>query len=376
MKVLGANELMADVVSKGMCIGCGACVELCPYFRNHRGTTVQLFGCISGTGRCFAFCPKVEVDLDELSQSYFNRPYPDGAIGSFISIKTAKAGAKMGSGSYQAGGTVSALLTSALKSKKARAAILTANQGLLPVPKVVKTVKGVIGCASSKYSATPSLSAFNRAIKEGLNGLAVVGTPCQVLSLAQMRLNPTGIDNFSDPTSLVIGLFCTWALDYSRLEEFLKERLDINMIKKFDIPPPPAEVFEVLTDKGRLTFPLSEIRRFVPDTCSYCLDMTAEFADLSVGVLEGRPDMNILIIRTERGQGFVDDAVKKGFLQVDEMPAANREHLETAANNKKKRALSKAISEGRVNCDEEGTRSMLRLNADTINRIVNAGGAK
>ena len=86
--------------------------------------------------------------------------------------------------------------------------------------------------------------------------------------------------------------------------------------------------------------------------------------------------MNILIIRTERGQGFVDYAVKKGFLQIDEMPAANLEHLETAANNKKKRALSKAMSEGRVNSDEEGARSMLRLNADTINRIVNAGGAK
>jgi coenzyme F420 hydrogenase subunit beta len=376
MKVFGANELVADVVSKGMCIGCGACVELCPYFRSHRGTTVQLFPCTSGTGRCFAFCPKVEVDLDELSESYFGKPYDAKPIGELREILTAKATEKAGKHDFQAGGAATALVISALRSKKAKAAILTDSSGLLPVPRIVKNAREALKCASSKYSAAPSLSAYNLAVKDGLDNLAVVGTPCQVLSLAQARLNPTGIENFSDPTALVIGLFCTWALDYSKLEEFLKGRLDINTIRKFDIPPPPAEVFEVTTDKGRITFPLSEIRQLVQDTCSYCPDMTAEFSDVSVGVLEGRPDMNTLIVRTERGQRFVSEAVKKGYLITGEMPAANRENLETAAGNKKHRALTKASSEGRINCDPEQTRSMMRLSADALNRVITAGGAK
>ncbi len=376
MKVLGANELVADVQSKGLCIGCGACVDLCPYFRNHRGTTVMLFPCTSGSGRCFAYCPKVEVDLDELSRAYFNKPYESKPLGEFRKILTAKAADKAGKGGFQAGGVVTALMLSALKSKRAKAAILTGSSGLLPVPKIVKTAKGVLACASSKYSAAPSLSAYNRAVREGLDSLAVVATPCQSLSLAQMRLNPTGIENFTDPTALVIGLFCTWALDYSRLEDFLKDRLDLNTIKKFDIPPPPAEVFEVCTANGKITFPLSEIRGLVPVTCSYCPDMTSEFADVSVGVLEGRPDMNTLIIRTERGQRFVDDAVKKGFLITGEMPVANREHLETAAGNKKQRALIKASAEGRINCDGGEKRAMMRFETDALNRVLAAGGVE
>ena len=376
MKVFGANELIADVLSKGLCIGCGACVDLCPYFKNHRGTTVNLFPCTSGTGRCFAFCPKIEVDLDELSKACSGNAYGTKPLGEYRKILIAKASDKAGKGDFQAGGVVTALIISALKSKKARAAILTDNSGLLPVPKVVKTAKGVLSCASSKYSAAPSLSAYNRAVKEGLDNLVVVATPCQALSLAQVRLNPTGIDNFSDPTALVIGLFCTWALDYNKLEIFLKDRLDINTIKKFDIPPPPAEVFEVYTESGKLTFPLSEIRGLVPVTCSYCPDMTAEFADISVGVLEGRPDMNTLIIRTERGEGFVDDAQRKGFITTDEMPAANLEHLEIAARHKKQRALLKGSTENRINCDAEGMRSMMRLGADTLKSIISAGGAK
>ncbi len=376
MKVFGANELIADVQSKGLCIGCGACVDLCPYFKNHRGTTVSLFPCTSATGRCYAFCPKTEVDLDELSKACFGNAYGAKPLGEYRKIITAKAADKAGKGDFQAGGVVTALVISALKSKKARAAILTDSSGLLPVPKVVKTVKGVLSCASSKYSAAPSLLALNRAVREGLDSLAVVATPCQSLSLVQMRLNPTGIDNFSDPTAIVIGLFCTWALDYGRLEAFLKERLDINTIRKFDIPPPPAEVFEVYTNSSKLTFPLSEIRGIVPETCSYCPDMTSEFADISVGVLEGRPDMNTLIIRTERGERFFDEAVKKGFLITDEMPEANLEHLKTAAKNKKQRAFVKGSSEGRINCDTEGTRAMMRLGADVLNEIISAGGAK
>lgn len=374
MKVFSAGELVADVIEKKLCIGCGGCVSICPYFKNHRGATVQLFPCTSGTGRCFAYCPKVEVDLDELSNAYFNRNYGYDEAGSYKSVHIAKAGKKLDAKDFQAGGAVTALVTAALKAKIADAAVLTGGTGFNPVPKIAKTAKQVTACSHSKYAATPTLSAFNEAVKKGLKNLAVVGTPCQVLSLAKMRLNPTKIENFIDPTSVVIGLFCTWALDYEKLEAFLKDKMDITTIKKFDIPPPPAEVFEVYTDSGKLTFPLSEIRGLVPGSCSYCFDMTAEFSDISVGVLEGRPDMNTLIIRTERGKQLVDEAVKKGFLEIDDMPAANLEHLKTAAANKKRRSLKKSLEEAKINNEEAC--SHLRVSQKTIKAITGTSGGR
>ena len=70
MRVFGPNELLEDVQKKNLCIGCGACVDLCPYFRNHRGKTAMLFPCTLSEGRCYAGCPRAEVDLDELSSTF------------------------------------------------------------------------------------------------------------------------------------------------------------------------------------------------------------------------------------------------------------------------------------------------------------------
>lgn len=374
MQVFGANELLSDVVEKNLCIGCGACVSLCPYYRAHRGRVVMLFGCTQQGGRCFAYCPKVEVNLDEVSDALFSSPYNDAPLGTYRSIQVSRAGDKLGRTNVQSGGTVSAVITYAIRSHMIDAAVLTDRDGMLPVPRIVTKAKDVLKCASSKYTAAPTLMALNQAVGEGYARLGVVATPCQALAIAQMRMNPTKIENFTDPTAVVIGLFCTWSVEYKELEAFLAERLDINAIMKFDIPPPPAEVLDVYTTAGKVSFPLSEIRLRVPDTCSYCFDMTSEFADISVGVLEDRPDTNIVIIRTERGERLLSGAVKRGYLVLEDIPGASLDHLMEAAGNKKRRALIRAGEEGMINTQGESKRSYLRLGEDVLGKITCRGG--
>jgi len=79
----------------------------------------------------------------------------------------------------------------------------------------------------------------------------------------------------------------------------------------------------------------------VKNSCNECLDMTSEFADVSVGVLEGEPSYNTLIVRTEKGEEVIRRAREKGILILDEMPHDAREHLMEAAMNKKRRALER-----------------------------------
>ena len=183
------------------------------------------------------------------------------------------------------GGTVSAIMT--LAQKVLDAAVLT-GQTDCAGSAIVTSPASVAESASSNYSAAPTVSAFNQAMKEGYKRIGVVATPCQALALAQIRSNPMKEKNFTDPTALVAGIFCTWALDYRRFRKLLEGRVDLNAIIKMDIPPPPAEKMEIFTKNGTVEIPLPEVREQVPEGCGYCFDMTAEFADLSVRVRECR----------------------------------------------------------------------------------------
>jgi len=367
MQLFGPKELLEDVLQKGLCVGCGACVELCPYFRSHKGKTVMLFPCDLARGRCYAYCPKAEVDLDALAKRWWNKAYEGDPLGHHLDVLKVRAGENAPPGLFQAGGTVSSLIAFALDRGLIDAAVLTDKEDLVPVSRLVSRAEDVAPCATSKYTAAPTLSALNRAVRDGYNKIGVVGTPCQVTAVARMRSNPLDQPEFSDPVALVIGLFCTWALDTRNLLSLLSKRLDLRKIRKMDIPPPPAEVLVIETDDNTVEIPLSEIRPIVPHGCTVCPDMTAEWADLSVGILEGEPHWNTMIIRTERGKDLVDRASQAGWLLTDAVPSDNLEHLRLAAATKKKRTLNAALQEGLVNNE---SRSCLRVNAKALKKML------
>lgn len=374
-RILGPNALMERVHKQNLCVGCGGCVDLCPYFKTYRGRTTQLFPCTLDQGRCHAYCPKAEVDLDHLARLRGAESYDPSPLGRFRQLWAARAGDRWAGKKAQSGGTVSALIAFALATGRIDTAVLTDRKGMEPFPVLITRPEEVERCATSKYTAAPTLSVLNRAIREGRDRIGVVATPCQATAVAQLLANPLGMENFNDPVALVVGLFCTWALDTRKLMAFLSERLDPAAIVKMDIPPPPAEQLIIDTTKGRMEIPLSDIRPLVPDGCRICPDMTAEWADVSVGVLEDQPAWNTLIVRTAIGESLVKDAVAKGWLVLRELPDSNATHLTWAAANKKKRGLVKAQSDGFLNTDADTAPSALRLNADTVTAIIGQGEA-
>ena len=193
---------------------------------------------------------------------------------------------------------------------------------------------------------------------------------CQVTALALMRSNPLNRPDFMDPVALVVGLFCTWALDTRKLISALSKKVDIEKIRKMDIPPPPAEIFVLETEEGRMEIPLDEIRPLVPEGCMVCPDMTSEWADISVGVLEGEPEWNTLVTRSEKGHELVEKAVHEGWIETREMPEESLDHLAFAASNKRKRAIRKSLDEGLLNTGEEGRRSVLRVREEAVHKIM------
>jgi coenzyme F420 hydrogenase subunit beta len=364
----GANELLEDVHKRDLCIGCGACVEICPYFKNFKGKTSQLFPCTLEQGRCYAYCPKTEVNLDYLSQKLFRQPYDGSPLGNVHNVLAARAGEKAPKGTFQSGGTATALIAFALKNDIIDVAALTDRKGLIPVARVETRWKDIAGFATSKYMSAPTLSAVNIAKNQGYHRIGVVGTPCQMVAVAQMRFNAIQKVEHTVPIALSIGLFCNWSLDTRQLTALLSERLNLSEIERMDIPPPPASLMRLETSSGAIEVPLSEIKPLIPNTCFICLDLTAELADISLGMLEGHPGWNTLIIRSDKGAEITAQARRAGFLETKEYPEKNLKHLSKAAAAKKARAMRMLLRRELIN-NQGDQRAAIRIPQRVVAKI-------
>jgi coenzyme F420 hydrogenase subunit beta len=98
--------------------------------------------------------------------------------------------------------------------------------------------------------------------------------------------------------------------------------------------------------------------------------MTSEWADISVGMFEGRPGWNTLLVRTAKGQKLVNDTVASGLLLTEPMPAANLEHLKEAAAGKKRRAFQAVRQRGLLNPSAQDAQAMLRVPPDVLKEII------
>ena len=343
-EIKGPEDLEKEVIKADLCTLCGACVGLCPYLRAYKGRVVLLDRCNLSQGRCYSFCPRTPANLEALNQSIFGTSYPGDALGTLRQVVMAKSLDKSILSKGQYGGVTSTLVALALRKRMIDAAILTKREKkLLSSGTLARNKREVLACAGSNYIASPTLEAFNRGAQDSHRSMGAVGLPCQVLALGKMRINPLENENNIEKLGLVIGLFCTWAFSYKEFFNFLKNDFPVEKIGKMDIPPPPANVFQVELPEGLKSISLDHIRKFVRPTCTVCLDMTAEFSDLSVGAVEGVSGWNMVIVRTAKGLELMEEARRSAAIEVAEMPRANLNHLKEAALLKKKRGLENIV---------------------------------
>ena len=268
---------------------------------------------------------------------------------------------------------MSALVSLALKNGIIDVAALTDRKGLEARPRLVTDWHEVVECAGSKFMASPTLAGLNAAVTEGYRSAGVVGTPCQMLAVAQIGTNPLGKDDFNDPVGLSVGLFCNWALDAREMEKLLLERLQPDEIRSMDIPPPPADVMIVSTAHEEHRLPLSTVKPLIPHTCFICLDMTSEFADVSVGMYEGREGWNTLIVRNGKGAALVEEAVAEAFLEIEIMPPEVVSRLSAAAAAKKDRSMRMLMRRQLMNRDGAGERCAVRMPPEVVERLIGRG---
>ncbi len=316
-KLLNFNEALEKVVLADRCMGCGACVTVCPmgcleYVKGTPSLTKECKNC----GICAMICPRYEPAMAALEELVFGRPSSaEEEFGIHRRIVIAQANDDKILQSCQDGGVATALVMFALRDKLIDGAAvsgLSPDKPFCPVPRLVATPEEVVECAGTRYTYSPNLLAFGEGVDQNKKNLAFVGTPCQVQALREIERS---LLEYINPLKFTIGLLCTESFTYEGLMEgHIQGELGIDLgdVQKINI----KGKIVIRTKSGKVEMvSLKEAKKYARKSCSFCADFSAELADISVGGL-GLDGWTFTILRTKKGEELFDRAVREGLLKT------------------------------------------------------------
>ena len=330
---LSFDDLLNDVVNKGLCNKCGVCVSFCT--ANQIGA-IEMCGCKDNLPRyvdpdkcfkcgiCYLICPQT-LELNDDVKEKFGWSAP---VGQFRYIVSAQAVDEKIRDVATDGGVVTALLSYMLENKIIDGAIVSKKTDLFNrEPEIATTREGLIQAAGSQFSEASHLDEMGKEYstyvpilpavrmfgpKRSLR-LAVVGTPCQIMAIRKMQvLNilPSDIIYFT------VGLFCMQCFTFDNL-------IEKDFIKKHHINPEDILKINVKEDfrlkmKSGITIhiPFEEIENIAGPACLACRDFANDFADISVGGLGSSEGYTTSMIRTTIAKRFFTEAENAGYIKI------------------------------------------------------------
>lgn len=358
----GGMQLKAEVLATSACSLCGACLDWCPYLKNLEDHLVLRFDCPVQDGRCYSVCPRTMTDWQEITDSIFEGVPFSKELGAWQKIFRVK-GHQPAAG-QQDGGTVSALLKTALQEQMVEALLVTGSldDPLIPSSYITGNLDDIEKSAGSRFLASPGLRKLTEIREKGWGKTAVVGRPCQIQALRKMEFNQPA--DRPPLQILSIGLFCMWSLAWS-FKDYLASAYPDRKFTRMSIP---QHAVELLSPEGIEQLSVAKVKEFIRPGCSYCLDMTSELADISVGAFEAEPGWNTVLVRSQQGQELLEKAQARQLIQVEEYPAEELQRLQQASLNKKIRALQ-AIKKA---AGEQKLTPFIDLSQDVYQQILAA----
>lgn len=317
-KISFEESLGKNVVLSGKCVGCVACLVVCPFacldYREHKpGIVKECKVC----GICPQVCSRYELPWAALEKFLLGRiSKAEENFGIYQRLAIAQATDKNVLRVCQDGGVASALLIHALQNgiiDGAAVSGVSEEKPFYPVPKLATTPKEVLACAGTRYFYSPNLLAFQGGVRQNKCRMAFVGTPCQIHAVRRIQMVP--LKEYADKLCFTIGLMCTESFSYEGLfEKHIHGVLGINPsdIRKINIK---RKLIISLKNGENKEVPLAEAKQYASTFCVLCSDFSAELADISVGGL-GLSDWTFTIIRTKKGLELFKGAEETGVLRT------------------------------------------------------------
>jgi len=242
-------------------------------------------------------------------------------FGTYKEVMALKAKDGKIAGVSQDGGVVTALLCYALEKGVIDGALLAGKgdeQAWLPKPVIATTKEQIIAAAGTKYTISPVVSIIKDAVREnGLEKLAIVGTPCQMYAIQKMKLYPFGARHIPDKIALTVGIFCTENFSYAGLRTIIEDhcKVPVESVTKMEIG---GGKFKVKGAKD-VAIPIKETHKYEQEGCHVCSDLTSEFSDISTGSI-GTPDgWSTVFTRSTKGKDLLAKAIADGLFEKKSM---------------------------------------------------------
>lgn len=187
----------------------------------------------------------------------------------------------------------------------------------------------------------------------------MVGTPCQIL--AATKINRYKEQTGGSPIDVKIGLFCMENFSYSYLEKYLKQQgIELYEVKEFRIEK--GKFIAYLIDGNVFQIPIAETEPFTRKNCHICTDYTSDVSDISVGSVGSEKGYSTVIVRSKKGKEILDDAMNKGYVEVEEISQkginllekiSNQKISKNTKNYKKREAIARPVLSKRSVTEEE-----------------------
>ena len=338
--------LMKEIVEGGKCVGCAACVTICPTdvfdYIDEQPVDARDDACVHCV-LCVDVCPSMRpADPDQFGNIGLMEPLKNDGYGPYNYEFLARSVKGNMVTATQDGGFTSELLIHMLEEGDIEGAVLGDTYDENPqqgYQRLARNAEEVMACAGSRYTYSPNTLALQEAMSEDVKPIAVVGVPCQVNGVRQQQHSSIRLEVnkwYRNNVALTIGLFCSEAFTSESVTSIAQDyQIPLTDIENINIK---GKVIVRLRGGEEKILSLSDYQRYARPACLYCQDYAGDQADIGVGGI-GLMDWTYVVVRTEAGHRATQKLIQTGRIETMEVPEKAKKLLARLSKRKADKPL-------------------------------------
>lgn len=332
------NNISGVTVNR-LCIGCGTCFVVCPEKKIELVDIIDdgirpfiRADCCNSCDLCVQVCPGTLTSLNHFSLIHNEfKNYASKRWGKYFQAWEGFSGDNDIRMKGSSGGLCSALSLFCMERGDSGGTVHIGADSNIPWRNKTyrsRSSEELLSRTGSRYAPASPCDGLGL-IETGDESSVFIGKPCDV---AGLRMAQKFRPELEKKTALAIGFFCAGTPSTQGTLDLLRlHGIEPNKIEEFKYRGDGWPGMATARLKGesqdclKLTYEETWgfVQKYRPFRCYLCPDLTAEFADISVGdpwyreIGENEPGRSLILIRTERGREIFHAAMEQGYVTAE-----------------------------------------------------------